>query len=109
MLARSRAIDLYRKKAKLQARVDQPIAAEELPETATSPQHDATMKEFRRFAESALDAITAEERAVIELSVFEGMSHAQIANCVDSPLGTVKSHIRRGLEKLRQKLKQWEV
>lgn len=108
MLARSRAIDLYRKNAKLRVPIDSSAVSEEVPSELASVEYDMTLAEIRRFAMSALDHITEKEKLVLELSFFEGLSHSQIANRVDTPLGTVKSHIRRGLEKLRQRLKRWE-
>ena len=108
MLARSRAIDLYRKNAKRVLPMDSPDASGELSREFPSPEQAVTWDEFRRSATAALDHISKKERMVLELSFFEGLSHSQIANCVNCPLGTVKSHIRRGLEKLKQQLQRWE-
>jgi RNA polymerase sigma-70 factor (ECF subfamily) len=44
------------------------------------------------------------ERAVLELSVNRGLSQSQIAKTMDMPLGTVKTHARRGLHRLRELL-----
>jgi RNA polymerase sigma-70 factor (ECF subfamily) len=43
-------------------------------------------------------------RQVVELSFYHGLSHGEVAEQVDLPLGTVKSHIRRGLEALNREL-----
>lgn len=51
--------------------------------------------------ERALDRLSSGERLCVVLSYAEGMSHAEIARAVGLPLGTVKSHVARGMTKLR--------
>ncbi len=46
-------------------------------------------------------SLSPEQREVIELAYFEGLTQKQIAERIDSPLGTVKARIRRGVDKLR--------
>jgi RNA polymerase sigma-70 factor (ECF subfamily) len=50
----------------------------------------------------ALHELPDEQRQVIELSYYHGMSHSQIEEYLDIPLGTVKTRIRLGMDKLRQ-------
>jgi len=52
----------------------------------------------------ALDALSNPERLCIVLSYHEGMTHGEIAELTHFPLGTVKSHVRRGSEHLQQLL-----
>jgi RNA polymerase sigma-70 factor (ECF subfamily) len=54
---------------------------------------------------SALQALSPDQRRCIELAFFEGLTHTQIAERLAAPLGTVKSRILLGMNKLRQTLR----
>lgn len=48
--------------------------------------------------------LSAAERVCISLCYGAGLSHAEVAEALNAPLGTVKSHVKRGLDKLKQRL-----
>lgn len=55
----------------------------------------------------ALGFLKTEQIAVFDLYYKKGMTHSEVGECLQMPLGTVKTHLARGLEVLRQKLKDW--
>lgn len=54
--------------------------------------------------DEALRGLSEIERMCVSLCHGAGMSHAEIATALNTPLGTVKSHVKRGLDKLRARL-----
>jgi RNA polymerase sigma-70 factor (ECF subfamily) len=57
-----------------------------------------------RQVKSALEKLTGQQREVIELAYFEGMSQTEIAEKMRQPLGTVKTWMRRALLQMREEL-----
>ena len=55
-------------------------------------------------ARQYMQKLRPEQRQVLELSITHGLSQSQIADATDLPLGTVKTHARRGLMRLRELL-----
>ena len=55
-------------------------------------------------AADLLETLPEDQRRVIKLSIYEGLSHSKIADATGLSLGTVKTHLRRGMLKLRQSL-----
>ena len=56
---------------------------------------------------AAVAELPPDQRAAIEMAFFSGLSHADIAESLGEPLGTVKARIRRGMMKLREQLKRY--
>ena len=54
--------------------------------------------------DDALKALSEPERICVSLCYGVGLSHAEAAAALNAPLGTVKSHVKRGLDKLRSRL-----
>jgi RNA polymerase sigma-70 factor (ECF subfamily) len=59
----------------------------------------------RQYIRQALNRIPSEQRLCLELAYFEGMSQRQIAEYTATPLGTIKTRLRMGLEKLERILR----
>ena len=104
-IARSRAIDRLRARGatarKLAAIGDEPPA-----EAAPSPLEDVEQRLDRQRINAALDELPVEQRQPIELAYFEGLTHREIAERFAEPLGTIKTRVRLGLEKLGAILKR---
>lgn len=70
------------------------------PERA-APQTDPSLQEDSNRLKGALDRLPAEQRVVVELGYFEGLSCSEIAERIGVPVGTVKSRMAASLSKLR--------
>lgn len=103
-LARSRAIDRLRAGKQDKQR-------ETSLETAGQHSVPADMEqlvaasEMRETVRAALDTLAVEQRQVIELAYYRGLSHSEIAAELGQPLGTVKTRTRLGMIKLRELLR----
>ena len=53
-------------------------------------------------AARALETLRPDQQRVLRLSIYQGLSHEKIAESTGIPLGTVKTHVRRGLIRLRE-------
>lgn len=98
-MARNRSIDVLRSRQQ-QARV-QGVAelAEQLRLRTVSAVEDEAI--LRQDVASALAKLSTLQREVIELAFHGGLTHAEIAEVVGAPLGTVKTRIRDGMQRLR--------
>jgi RNA polymerase sigma-70 factor (ECF subfamily) len=103
-IARSRAIDRLRSGWQDQHRKESLDVLGDAPANAASPEESAAASERQRFVREALDLLTPEQRRVIELAYYSGLSHSEIAEKLNQPLGTVKTRARLGMMKLREAL-----
>jgi len=104
MLARSRALDRLRSQAARSRRED--VVYREASSQAADPVGTAALEaeERGRTVRAALATLPDEQRQAVELAFFGGLTHSQIAERLQTPLGTVKSRILLGMAKLRQSL-----
>ena len=65
------------------------------------------LADTRKGVQEALQTLTEQQRTVLEMAYFQGMSHTQIAAALGQPLGTVKDRIRTGMLHLRKRLKPY--
>jgi RNA polymerase sigma-70 factor, ECF subfamily len=103
-IARNRAIDLLRSRSH-QARLRErehltgPVRAAEAHDSDTTD-----VVGLRRAVANALQGLSTAQREAIELAYYGGLTQVEIARELQEPLGTIKSRIREGLERLRQVL-----
>ncbi|HUF72491.1 MAG TPA: sigma-70 family RNA polymerase sigma factor [Gammaproteobacteria bacterium] len=62
----------------------------------------------QRDVDAALERLPDRQRAVFDLHYKKGMTHQEVANALELPLGTVKSDLTRGREALKAMLEDWE-
>jgi RNA polymerase sigma factor (sigma-70 family) len=98
-----RAVDLVRREEAHRRRAEQaiPEAMETEPDPAEQVVDEVGAPQEQRQVRTALTALPAEQRRVIELMYFEGKSQSQIAAELELPLGTVKSRTLLGMRRLR--------
>jgi RNA polymerase sigma-70 factor, ECF subfamily len=105
VLCRNLAIDQYRAKMRLASRrVELEAAAEHLISMETDPAVAALVSEDVRHLREALIKLPPDQKQVIEMAYFQGMSQSEIAAAMQTPLGTVKTRARQALLKLREAL-----
>jgi RNA polymerase sigma factor (sigma-70 family) len=95
-IARRRLIDRRRR---MNRQADRVQISEDV---AAAPRPESDTGEEARRAAKALTALSPDQQRVLRLSVYEGLSHELIARATGLPLGTVKTHARRGLIRLRE-------
>jgi RNA polymerase sigma-70 factor (ECF subfamily) len=104
-LCRSRAIDRLRARGRRGSAAETLMQQETFPPAAiASPEQAVFLEERRRRVADALGHLTPEQRTALELAYYGGHSHAEIAEKLGAPLGTVKTRIRQGLLALRERL-----
>jgi RNA polymerase sigma-70 factor (ECF subfamily) len=104
MITRSRALDfLRRRKAeRLDAHVEfDDVLAETVAGEERDPSEQALVGQQARALDGCLKQLEARQRQVLTLAYLRELSHHELAEQLKLPLGTVKTWIRRGLERLR--------
>ncbi len=104
-LVHHRAVDTVRREERMrqrQVRVNpEPEAGEDVAEDVV---HEAWLADRRAKVLEALERLSAEQRQVLELAYFRGLTQTRIAEEIGVPLGTVKTRTLAAMRKLRQTL-----
>jgi RNA polymerase sigma-70 factor (ECF subfamily) len=98
-IVRNRSLDILRRPRE-EADVDG-VLTTGLVDEGASPQREAELRGEAHSLQDCLQELEAEQRQSIALAFYHGLSHSELADHLRRPLGTVKTHIRRGLAKLK--------
>lgn len=79
----------------------------ELVRDSAESQTESIASDVQRDLELAMTKLTQPEQWALRLSLEEGMSHEEVTEVMGIPLGTVKTHLLRGKQKLRRILAPW--
>jgi RNA polymerase sigma-70 factor (ECF subfamily) len=108
LIARSRALDRLRGTAARRRREDEVARGDAARTVAPLGTSRLEHGESRQRIGSALGRLPPEQRRVIELAFYEGLTQTQIAEFLGAPLGTVKSRALLAMKKLREMLREVE-
>jgi RNA polymerase sigma-70 factor, ECF subfamily len=104
---RSRSIDRLR--SRRPGRSGGVRSLDEVPEAASSEdiEADASSREWEAQCRAAIAELPEDQRRALELAYFDGLTHQEIAERTATPLGTVKTRVRLGLMKLRERIRPY--
>jgi RNA polymerase sigma-70 factor (ECF subfamily) len=104
-IGRRKALDRLRaRKRHREDPLDRDQSFADLPSSEKDPSQEVEGIELRDQVRSALRELPDEQREVLELGYFKGMSQSEIAEATGQPLGTVKTRMRLAMQKLREPL-----
>jgi len=110
-IARYRAIDVLRRR-KVSMDINRPqkfeIQLETLPSN-DNPVDALESAEIRHKVSDTIKRLPEDQQEVLAMAYFKGYTHRQIAEALNEPLGTIKTRIRLGLQKLRQMFKDKNI
>jgi RNA polymerase sigma-70 factor (ECF subfamily) len=106
-IARRRAIDrLRRRQAYCRVRDRyQKRVIQQVPNTPREADDVFASNDLRRFLRGCMRVLPRLQREALELAFFKGLSHREIATVTRAPLGTVKTRLELGLQKLTHALR----
>ena len=100
-IVRNRSLDVVRRGVHEVADIDDQLAQSLVDESAV-PALEAERRADRHVLVRCLGELESDQRQAIALAFFHGLTHSELAVHLQRPLGTVKTHVRRGLQKLRE-------
>ena len=105
ILTRSRAIDKLRSRKVARTSLER-LQGNYDPHQTNSPNNNVEQNEQIQEVRGAIAELSANQRQILEMTFYKGLSQIAIAKKLNMPLGTVKSRARRGLLKLKKILEK---
>ena len=103
-LTRSRAIDRLRGRQSRPEAASDSLLAIDIPDLTLPVDEQLSLEGRASRVRAAMKELSVLQRVAIELAFYEGLTHVEIAERLELPLGTVKTRIRQGLLKLKDRL-----
>jgi RNA polymerase sigma-70 factor, ECF subfamily len=103
-LTRSRAIERLRGRQSRPEAATESLLAIDMPDLALPVDEQLSLEGRATRVRAAVKELSVLQRVAIELAFYEGLTHVEIAERLELPLGTVKTRIRQGLLKLKDRL-----
>ena len=100
-IVRNRALDWLRRPDLERGSDDYELLIQSVPDAAPGPGERLHASRAARALSECMETLSADQRQSLSLAYVHGLSHAELAAHLREPLGTVKTWIRRGLERLR--------
>ncbi|WP_303982618.1 sigma-70 family RNA polymerase sigma factor [Dongia mobilis] len=100
-IARNLRIDAFRRQKRPEVELDDPTL---MPDDPLSPEAELDYGQQARAVRAALATLPSEQATIVHLSFFEDKPHAEIAEQLGIPLGTVKSRMRLAFQRFRKAL-----
>ncbi len=100
-IVRNRALDWLRRPREVEINEDQEEMLASIPDDSPGPEELLQRSTESGELAECMKALTEEQQRSISLAFFYGLSHGELAEQMRKPLGTVKTWIRRGLERLK--------
>jgi RNA polymerase sigma-70 factor (ECF subfamily) len=102
LMTRSQSIDRLRQRTSRSRGAEPMDDHAEIASAELSPEQNALWHGERKVIKAALDSLPTEQRQALNLAFYEGLTHAELAERLGLPLGTVKTRIQLGLKRMRK-------
>ena len=99
-IVRNRSLDIVRRPF-LEVQDEEDYFATNMEDERPGPDEQLAARRDQVKVERCMKGLDGEQQQTISLAFFQGLSHSEVASHLGKPLGTVKTHIRRGLLKLK--------
>jgi len=101
-IVRNRALDWLRRPTEVQSSEEMEAYLTNVADEAPGPEQLAALSAQASQLHKCMEQLSDDQKQSIKLAFFHGLSHGELSEKLDKPLGTVKTWVRRGLDRLKQ-------